>query len=247
MDLMNEECKNREKLNIAAIVLAGGRGKRMKSERPKQYLEIHGRPILFYSLKAFQESCVDTIVLVCGKGEVSYCKEQIVGRYGLDKVKFVVEGGAERYNSVFNGLQYVKDSDCVLIHDGARPFVTSEIIRDNINEVKHKKACVTAVPSKDTVKMSDESGRVAATLPRQNVWIIQTPQTFDTALIYKAYQEIMKQKDIAVTDDAMVLEAALSVPVYFVMGDYRNIKITTPEDLKVAQLFAEEMGFDVHS
>lgn len=241
MDLMNEFYDQGKKLNIAAIVLAGGRGKRMQSDTPKQYLEIQGRPVLYYSLKAFQDSPVDTIVLVCAKGEASYCKEQIVDRYGFHKVKYIAEGGAERYHSVFNGLQWVKDSDYVLIHDGARPFVTEKIIRDNISVAIEKKACVTGVPSKDTVKLSDDCGKVASTPPRKNVWLIQTPQSFATPLIYNAYEQIMTKTDITVTDDAMVVETALGAPVYFVMGDYRNIKITTPEDLQVAQVFVEEM------
>ena len=239
---MNQISENGKKLNIAAIVLAGGRGTRMESDIPKQYLLIHDRPVLYYSLKVFQESCVDTIVLVCGPGEASYCKEQIIERWGFDKVRYITEGGAERYNSVFNGLRYVRESDYVLIHDGARPFVTERIINDNIAMAIERKACVTGVPSKDTVKISDEDGRVASTPQRKNVWLVQTPQSFETDLVYKAYEQILGQKDILVTDDAMVVETALGAPVYFVMGDYRNIKITTPEDLKVAQVFVDEMA-----
>lgn len=230
---MNSE----KKYTAAAIVLAGGRGKRMGSDTPKQYLEINGYPVLYYSLKAFEESAVDCIVLVCGKGEVSYCKENVVDRYGFKKVKYVTEGGKERYHSVYNGLKLIQEYDYVLIHDGARPFVTQKIISDNILSVIEKKACVTGVLSKDTIKISDSEQKVAFTPARENVWIVQTPQTFETALITRAYEEILQRTEIVVTDDAMVVETALKAPVYFVHGDYKNIKITTPEDLEVAQVF----------
>lgn len=225
--------------NIAAVVLAGGRGKRMNSDTPKQYLQINGYPVLYYSLKAFEDSCVTSIVLVCGKGEEDYCRKEIVEKYHINKVKAVVEGGRERYHSVFNGLKMVKDSDYVLIHDGARPFITEKIIQDNIDAVIQKKACVTGVPSKDTIKIAAEDGSVAQTPDRSRVWIVQTPQTFATSLIYSAYEQILQMPEISVTDDAMVVETVLKQPVYFVMGDYRNIKITTPEDLQVAGSFLD--------
>lgn len=236
-----ENRENQKKPTIAAVVLAGGRGKRMGSTIPKQYLQLNGFPLLYYSLKTFQESCVDQIALVCPQ-EDTYCKTEIVEKYGLDKVKYIVEGGAERYESVVCGLECVKNSDYVLIHDGARPFVTQEIIHRNIQEVLQKKACITAVPSKDTVKISNGQGAVSYTPLRENVWIVQTPQTFETALIYEAYQRILMQKDVSVTDDAMVVETVFHTPVYFVMGDYRNIKITTPEDLDVAKVYAQNFA-----
>lgn len=229
-----EVCLKNKK--FAAIVLAGGRGTRMKSDVPKQYLEIKGKPVLYYALKAFQDSAVDTIVLVTGKEEISYCKEHIVEKYGLSKVRAVVEGGSERYYSVFNGLKQILEYDYVLIHDGARPFVTQNIIYENMRQVVSKKACVTGVPSKDTVKLVDEQNIVASTPDRSRVWIIQTPQTFETDLVYKAYETVLSGEHSGITDDAMVVEAAANRPVHMVMGDYRNIKITTPEDLAVAQV-----------
>ncbi len=242
---MKNEFKEKDsvnKLKIAAIVLAGGRGTRMGSDIPKQYMEINGYPILYYSLKAFEDSPVDTVVVVCASGEVSYCKREIVDKYHLTKVKFIVEGGAQRYHSVYNGLKMVADSDYVLIHDGARPFITGKIISDNISAVIEKKACVTAVPSKDTVKLADEQLAVAGTPPRDRVWIIQTPQTFETSLICKAYETLLKEQAVQVTDDAMVIEKVCDLPVYFVMGDYKNIKITTPEDLLIARAFLSSDG-----
>lgn len=227
---------------IAAIVLAGGRGTRMNSRIPKQYMDLCGKPVLYYALKAFQDSAVDEIVLVTAAEDIDYCQRQIVDKYHLDKVRYITGGGKERYDSVFNGLKMVSQSDYVLIHDGARPFLTQKVIADNICAVMTQKACVTGVPSKDTVKISDGNGCVADTPERSRVWIIQTPQTFATPLIYQAYEKIFTMDRSNVTDDAMVVEAALSLPVHFVMGDYRNIKITTPEDLKIAQVFVEEQG-----
>ena len=226
---------------IAAIVLAGGRGARMNSRVPKQYMDLCGKPVLYYALKAFQDSAVDEIVLVAADRDLDYCQRQIVEKYHLDKVRYITEGGKERYDSVFNGLKMVLESDYVLIHDGARPFLTQKVIADNIRAVQTQKACVTGVPSKDTVKISDNNGCVAETPDRSRVWIIQTPQTFATPLIYHAYEKIFSMDRSNVTDDAMVVESALALPVHFVMGDYRNIKITTPEDLKIAQVFVDEL------
>ena len=224
----------------AAIVLAGGRGKRMNADIPKQYLEIDGKPLIYYTLKAFQESPVDQIVLVTGKEEKEYCQKEIVERYAFDKVTYIVEGGAERYHSVYNGLKYVQSCDYVLIHDGARPFVNKAIIMENMLQVVNKNACVTAVMSKDTVKIADENGIVKNTPDRKMVWNVQTPQTFSVELIMQAYERILSSENISVTDDAMVVEATMNVPIYLIKGDYRNIKITTPEDLKVAQVFVED-------
>ena len=228
------------KRSYAAIVLAGGRGRRMNSRVPKQYLEISGKPVIYYTLKAFQESPVDAIVLVTGKDEIDYCRKEIVERYNFNKVRFVVEGGAERYHSVFNGLQCAADYDYVLIHDGARPFIGKDVICENMKRVVEDRACVTGVPSKDTIKLSDGNGAVEMTPDRNRVWIIQTPQTFETKIILSAYEKILSQPDIHVTDDGMAVETAFNMPVHLVKGDYRNIKITTPEDLKIAEAFVPD-------
>lgn len=221
---------------IWAIVLAGGQGKRMNSSVHKQYLLIHDRPVLYYTLHAFENSRADGIVLVCGSGEIDYCREKIVDRYGFKKVLKIVEGGAERYHSVYNGLKAIEEASCVLIHDGARPFVTEDIIDRNIECVKEYGACVTAMPSKDTIKIADECGFVADTPDRSRTWIVQTPQTFEFALIKKAYEKLLSENMMGITDDAMVVEQALGYPIKFVEGSYTNIKITTPEDLKIAQI-----------
>ena len=228
-----------EKQKYAAIVLAAGSGKRMNSKVHKQYLIIQDRPVLYYSLKAFEDSAVDEIVLVVGKGEEKFCRKEIVDKYGISKVKAIVEGGKERYHSVFEGLKQTSDADYVLIHDGARPFVNEDIIRRCMQEVQKYQACVVGMPVKDTIKIADEGGYAKQTPDRKNVWMIQTPQTFSYALIYEAYEEMLKTEDTAITDDAMVLERIKGKKSKLIEGSYRNIKITTPEDLLIANVYLQ--------
>ena len=228
-----------EKQKYAAIVLAAGSGKRMNSKVHKQYLIIQNRPVLYYSLKAFEDSAVDEIVLVVGKGEEEFCRKEIVDKYGISKVKAIVEGGKERYHSVFEGLKQTSDADYVLIHDGARPFVNQDIIRRCMQEVQKYQACVVGMPVKDTIKIADEEGYAKQTPDRKNVWMIQTPQTFSYALIYEAYEEMLKTEDTAITDDAMVLERIKGKKSKLIEGSYRNIKITTPEDLLIANVYLQ--------
>lgn len=228
-----------EKQKYTAIVLAAGSGKRMNSKVHKQYLIIQDRPVLYYSLKAFEDSAVDEIVLVVGKGEEKFCRKEIVDKYGISKVKAIVEGGKERYHSVFEGLKQTSDADYVLIHDGARPFVNQDIIRRCMQEVQKYQACVVGMPAKDTIKIADEEGYAKQTPDRKNVWMIQTPQTFSYALIYEAYEEMLKTEDTAITDDAMVLERIKGKKSKLIEGSYRNIKITTPEDLLIANVYLQ--------
>lgn len=228
-----------EKQKYTAIVLAAGSGKRMNSKVHKQYLIIQDRPVLYYSLKAFEDSAVDEIVLVVGKGEEEFCRKEIVDKYGISKVKAIVEGGKERYHSVFEGLKQTSDVDYVLIHDGARPFVNQDIIRRCMQEVQKYQACVVGMPVKDTIKIADEEGYAKQTPDRKNVWMIQTPQTFSYALIYEAYEEMLKTEDTAITDDAMVLERIKGKKSKLIEGSYRNIKITTPEDLLIANVYLQ--------
>ena len=228
-----------EKQKYAAIVLAAGSGKRMNSKVHKQYLIIQDRPVLYYSLKAFEDSAVDEIVLVVGKGEEEFCRKEIVDKYGISKVKAIVEGGKERYHSVFEGLKQTSDADYVLIHDGARPFVNQDIIRRCMQEVQKYQACVVGMPVKDTIKIADEEGYAKQTPDRKNVWMIQTPQTFSYALIYEAYEEMLKTEDTAITDDAMVLERIKGKKSKLIEGSYRNIKITTPEDMLIANVYLQ--------
>lgn len=220
-----------------AIVLAAGSGKRMNTIVHKQYLLLDGKPILYYSLKAFEDSRVSEIVLVTGDGEEEYCQKEIIQKYGLQKVCHVVKGGKERYHSVYEGLKAVRKTDYVLIHDGARPFIDKDIIERSIETVEKYQACVVGMPAKDTIKIVDELGFAADTPDRERVWQVQTPQTFSYSLIMQAYEKLMACNKRQVTDDAMVLEQMTNQTVKLIAGSYRNIKITTPEDLLVAETY----------
>ena len=229
-------------MKTVAVVLAGGSGSRMKSEVKKQYIEIGGKPLIYYSLKAFEESIVDDIVLVVPRGDVETVKRDIVEKYGFDKVTAVVEGGLARYHSVRLGLLAADPScDYAFIHDGARPFVNRDIIMRNLTAVKEFKACATGMPAKDTVKIADEKGFAASTPDRNLVWTIQTPQTFSFKMILDLYIRLDREegelmaRGVNITDDAMVVEYFTDTKVKLVEGSYDNIKITTPEDIVVAE------------
>lgn len=231
---------------FAAIVLSAGTGSRMKSDIPKQYMDLNGRPVIYYSLKAFEDSNVESIVLVTGRDDIEYCRKEIVEKYGFTKVKAIVEGGAERYDSVFEGLKAINDCDYVMIHDGARPMLDSNIIERAWRGAVEYKACVVGMPVKDTIRIVGTDGTAISTPDRKSLWQIQTPQAFDYRLIYEAYSKVLadvkagKQK-ANITDDAMIVECASPEKVHMTEGDYRNIKITTPEDIQVAEIFLKKM------
>lgn len=228
-----------KKDKCTAILLAAGKGTRMGSGVPKQFMNILGKPVLYYSLNCFQNSkLIDDVIIVAAKDMISYCKETIVDRFGFTKVKCVIAGGGERYDSVYEGLKLCEDADYVYIHDGARPFITEEILLRGYKEVKAAGACVAGVPSKDTIKLTDHEGLVTETPDRNRVWIIQTPQIFQYSTIRHAYDKLQSKKKDGITDDAMVLEKMEGHPVRVFIGDYRNIKITTAEDLEAAEVFA---------
>lgn len=229
-----------------AVVLAAGSGKRMGSSVKKQYMEILEKPVVYYSLRAFENSFVDDIVMVVSKGDREYCQKEIVDRFHFSKVTKIVEGGKERYHSVYQGLKACPSCDYVYIHDGARPCIGSGMLTRLQEAVEQYQACVAGMPVKDTIKMADELGMVASTPRRDLLWLIQTPQVFSFSLILEAYEQLIRKeeellkKGIAVTDDAMVVETFSGKKVKLVEGDYRNIKITTPEDLKTAEVFLAE-------
>ena len=225
---------------ITAVVLAAGAGKRMHSDVPKQYMMLAGRPVLFYALQAFAESAVTDIVVVVGAGEIDYCRKEIVEKYHIQKVCAVVEGGRERYHSVYEGLKAADGSDYVLIHDGARPLVSADIIKRSMQAVKEYRACVAGMPVKDTIKIADEDGYAKLTPERSKVWQIQTPQSFSYPLVYEAYRKMLADEDSAITDDAMVVERMTNQPVKLIEGNYRNIKITTPEDMLIAEMYLKQ-------
>ena len=230
------------KEKITAIILAAGSGRRMNSAVPKQYLLLDGRPVLYYTLRAFEESAVTDIVLVIGADEIEYCRQEFMEKYRLSKITAVVAGGRERYHSVYEGLKAAAGSDYVLIHDGARPFVTADVIARSIEAVKVSGACAAGMPVKDTIKVVDADGLVKETPVRSTLWQIQTPQSFSCPLITRAYKEMIASgRESSVTDDAMVLERMTGQRVRVIEGDYRNIKITTPEDLLVAEAYIKDV------
>ncbi len=228
-------------MKAAAIVLAAGRGSRMNSGIQKQFMELGGYPLIYYALQVFEHSSVDEVILVTGKNETDWCRREIVDKYGFCKVRSVVPGGSERYLSVYEGLRAAQEPDIVLIHDGARPFVTDEIINRTIQSALESGSGIAAVPAKDTVRIVDETGTAVLTPPRDRVWMMQTPQAFRYPLIYRAYQELVSRNIQNVTDDAMVLETVLNQEVKIVEGSYSNIKVTTPEDMETARAFLKRV------
>ncbi len=226
----------KEKMHCTAIVLSAGQGKRMETSTQKQYLELEGKPIIYYSLKVFEDSqIIDDIVLVVGEGQKEYVCEEILNKYGFSKVRAVVYGGKERYDSVWQGiLALTAQQGYVFIHDGARPFVDEDILNRAYDTVIRYGACAAGMPSKDTIKLVDDESFTVKTPKRKYMWVVQTPQVFESSLITDAYSKLMREDSANVTDDAMVVEQMMKVPVKLFEGSYENIKITTPEDLEVA-------------
>ena len=237
-------------MSVYAIVAAGGSGSRMGSDIPKQYLTVRDKPLLYYTLRAFEEAggaqggcAIDGVSVAVSKDRMQYVVSDIVDKYRLNKVIRVCEGGAERHVSVFHALDdlsdVAEDDDIVLIQDGARPFVTAELIEKIISGVKEFGAAIAAVPVKDTIKISDADGFVAATTVRSHTWQVQTPQGFYYGEILAAYRRLFAEgirENVTITDDAMVYEMAFpEKKVKLIEAFYENIKITTAEDLEVAK------------
>lgn len=225
-------CKNK----TTAIVLAAGSGKRMKSKEKKQFMELAGKPVLYYSLRTMQESDADEIIIVTSKEDVAYC-EKLIRTYEFSKVVKVVEGGKERYDSVKAGLEYAT-GEFVLIHDGARPFVSAAKISELIS--CNKDGVILAVPVKDTIKIVNGDGKIIDNPDRETMYAAQTPQMFRTTLIKEAYELMGKDTNPGnVTDDAMVMQKYLKKDVAVIEGEYTNIKLTTPEDILFAKRYLE--------
>ncbi len=216
---------------VAAIIPAAGQGKRMGVSGSKVYLEVWGRPLLAYTLERFQShSLIAEIIVLVRKEDLEYCQQEVVEKYGFDKVRKVLSGGPERQDSIRLGLAALApDIDLVLVHDGARPLVDSQTISLAIETALEKGAAVTGVPVKDTIKVVDVDLLVKDTPERQTLWAAQTPQAFKRAILERAYQEAGNQGWTG-TDDASLVEKS-GCRVYMVRGSYDNIKVTTPEDL----------------
>ena len=219
---------------ISAIILAGGKGKRMRSAISKQFIDIKGKPIIYYTLKKFSENKkIDNIIVVLPEDEVKYFKENILKKYEL-RINKIVIGGKERQDSVYNALKSLKNSstDIVLIHDGARPFISERIINEGIKFAEIYGAAAPGVMPKDTIKVKNEKNFSVDTPNRANLVSIQTPQVFKFDEILECHEKIRYNGE-KVTDDTMVVEK-YGYSVYLYDGEYTNIKVTTPEDLSFA-------------
>lgn len=203
---------------------------------------------MVYSLEAFQASpVIDEIILITDKDHIEYCWEKLVHPYGITKVTAVAPGGKERYESVWKALCLLCGKNSrneagasagdgyVFIHDGARPFITEDIIERVYKDTEKWDACVVGMPVKDTIKQTDENGVILDTPDRSRIWQAQTPQVFSVPLIMEAFQRQLSQDCRRVTDDSMIVENQMGVKVHMTEGGYTNIKITTPEDLAVAE------------
>jgi 2-C-methyl-D-erythritol 4-phosphate cytidylyltransferase len=220
-----------------AIIVSAGKGQRFMEGKKKQFHLLADRPILAHTLDQF-ETCplVRSILLVVGEEDMDHALKEIVEKYAYRKIARIVPGGKRRQDSVKNGMDVLaKDVDIVLIHDGVRPFVTRAMIEDSIRSADRFGAVVVAMPVKDTIKMSNPDGTVLKTLDRESLWQTQTPQTFQATVIREAYAKATEDGFVG-TDDASLVER-LGVKVHILPGSYSNIKITSPEDLILADLF----------
>lgn len=224
---------------VSAIIVAGGKGTRMGRKIKKQYLKLNGKEVLAHTVGAFERSSVvDEIIVVTSEEDVAYVSELLCKTYAYTKIKCVVPGGQERQDSVYNGLQQLSETArYVMIHDGARPLVEEETLINGLEAARMHRASVVAVPVKDTIKVVDKQGQIVSTPARDTLWSVQTPQTFEVELI-KCAHKWAKEKHIQGTDDSMLVEQ-MGTSVYVAEGSYTNIKITTPEDLIVAESMIE--------
>ena len=214
------------------VIVAAGTGSRMNMGINKQFIKLEGKEIIAYTIEKFyNNSNIEDIVVVVKEDESEFFKKEILDKYNFKNVK-IAYGGKERQDSVYNGLKLLDEKcDVVLIHDGARPFVSDKIIDKSIEEAKDHKAIVVGVPVKDTIKVIDNDKNIVDTPNRNVLWAVQTPQTFDYNILIDAYKDAFKNKFYG-TDDAMLVER-IGYKVKMLEGSYNNIKITTQEDLNV--------------
>lgn len=226
-------------MKVSAIIPAAGQSRRMGLGTNKQFLTLGGKPVLAHTLTTF-ENCpeVQEIIIVAAEGEEDYCCQAIVEKYNFSKVAKVIKGGKERQDSVYRGILSLSPGvDIVIVHDGARPFVTAGMIQSSIDGCLETGGAIIAVPVKDTIKIVNEEQIVENTPPRETLWSVQTPQTFRYSLLREAH-ETAKREDFLGTDDASLLER-LGKRVKVIRGSYENLKITTPEDLIIGEAILE--------
>ncbi|GAB6099821.1 2-C-methyl-D-erythritol 4-phosphate cytidylyltransferase [Halanaerocella petrolearia] len=221
-------------MKLSVVIPAAGQGKRMKAERNKQFLLLDNKPILAHTISKFQHlDLIDEIIIVAKEEETKYCEREIIDKYDFTKVSQIVIGGATRQESVYNGLEAIdQDTDYVLIHDGARPLLTTELIQNIITEVVKYNAVLAGVPVKDTIKVVQDE-MVINTPDRSKLVAVQTPQSFAKGLVLRAYEKAIEEEVLG-TDSASLVER-LDKQVKVVRGSYENLKVTTPEDLEFAE------------
>jgi len=228
-------------MKVAAIIPAAGVGRRMQQNTPKQYLTLGGRPILATTLAIFEQMPeITEITVVAQPAALDFCQKLVIAPFGFKKVLRLVPGGKERQDSVYNALKVLhrqNDWDLILVHDGVRPFVTQDEVRRVIRAAGKHGAAILALPAQDTVKKVNQEGRIQKTLKRQDIWLAQTPQAFQAAIIWRAFVEAYSREFYG-TDEASLVEA-LGVPVVVEPGSPLNIKVTTPEDLVMAEAIHE--------
>jgi len=229
-------------MKIVALIAAAGKGKRMNTRISKLFIPIFGKPILAYTIEKFEKcKLIDKIYLMVSPEEKERCRKNIILKYNISKVKDFVDGGETRQDSIYNGLKALdKDTDIVVIHDGARPLVEETIIRDSIENAQKYGAAIAAIPIKDTVKKGGNNYFINKTLNREEIWRAQTPQTFKYDIILPAYLQAYKEKFLT-TDDAAIVER-YGHKVKLIIGSEENIKITTPFDIIIAENFLKK-GF----
>ena len=221
--------KTRSHANIGVIIVAAGSSTRM-SGIDKMFIPLHGQPLISYSLNVFHDlPMVHSIVLCMSRTNVEQGR-RLVESNGWNKVARVTLGGDRRQDSVRNGLEHIDDVDWVIVHDGARPFASSEMIIRGIEEAEHTGAAVAAVPVKDTIKVIGDDNIVVDTPDRNRLWASQTPQIFRRELLARAHESVSED----VTDDAAMVER-IGGKVRLFMGSYENIKVTTAEDVAIAE------------
>ena len=214
------------------IIVAAGSGSRMNMGINKQFIKLKDKEIIVYTLEKFyKHKNIDEIVVVVKEEEAEFFKNEIIDKYNFENIK-IAYGGKERQNSVYNGLKMLDDKcDIVLVHDGARPFISKSLIDNCIEEAKNHNAVVVGVPVKDTIKVINEDNDIVDTPERSKLWAVQTPQTFNYDILVKSYEDAFKNEFYG-TDDAMLVER-IGYKVKMIEGSYNNIKITTQEDLNI--------------
>ncbi|MFV9511686.1 2-C-methyl-D-erythritol 4-phosphate cytidylyltransferase [Tepidibacillus sp. LV47] len=229
-------------MKCGIVIPAAGRGKRMGGEVNKLFILLDGKPILVHTLEKFsQVPWIEEIVIVSHPEERKII-EQLVEQYEIKRVKAIVPGGKERQDSIYNGLVFL-ESEYVMVHDGARPFVKQKHLDLLWQTLQQKDAVVLGVPVKDTIKMADQDGFIQNTPDRKSLWAVQTPQAFRLSILRKAYEKA-KEDGFLGTDDSSLVER-LGIEVVIVKGDYHNIKITTPEDLILAESILKHWSEEV--